>query len=96
MLPGMHPHPDASRLTWALALLGMGLVVLGVLLWGADSDAGFGWFSYEPVDEQVLSRMVFMSGRRWSAVATLVSGLLLLAGVAGFRLGLRRSRGLTA
>ena len=96
MLPGMHPHPDASRLTWALALLGVGLVVLGALLWGADADVSFGWFSYEPVDEQVLSQMVFMSGRRWSAVAALASGLLLLAGVAGFRLGLRRSRDLAA
>jgi hypothetical protein len=95
MLPGMHRQPDASRLTWALVVLGVGLVVLGVLLWGADSDAAFGWFSYEPVDEQVLSQMVFMSGRRWSAVAALASGLLLLSGVAGFRLGTRRSRDLT-
>jgi hypothetical protein len=86
----MQPQPSDSRLTWALALLGLGLVVLGAVLWGADSDAGFGWFSYEPVDEQVLSRMVFMSGRRWGALAALGAGLLLLSGVAGFRLGLRR------
>jgi hypothetical protein len=86
----MQPQPRDSRLTWGLALLGLGLVVLGAVLWGADSDASFGWATSAPVDEQVLSQMVFMSGRRWSALAALGASLLLLSGVAGFRLGLRR------
>lgn len=80
---------NLPRAAWVLAIIGLGLVGLGAVLWGSD-PAEFGWFSYGPVDEQFLSRLVFMSGRRWTAVATIVAGLMLLAGVAGFRIGHRR------
>ncbi len=79
---------NLTRVTWALGAVGLVLVVTGVILWGSD-PAEFGWFSYGPVDEQFLSRLVFMSSRRWIAVGSMVSGLMVLAGLLGFRLGHR-------
>lgn len=77
---------NMPRLMWVLTAAGIALLALGVVLWGS-APAEFGWFSYGPVDEQFLSQLVFMSGRRWLAVASAVSGLMMLAGTVGLRIG---------
>lgn len=85
----MSPSRRAGHFTLGLAIAGLGLVAVGVILW-SSAPAEFGWFSYGPVDEGFLSQLVFMPGRRWVALAAAVSGLMLVAGVLGFRLGLGR------
>ncbi len=85
----MSPSRRAGHFTLALAIAAVGLVALGVILW-SSAPAEFGWFSYGPVDEGFLSQLVFMPGRRWVALAAIVSGLMVLAGAVGFRLGLER------
>lgn len=97
---------DRRMRSLLVALVGLALLVAaGVVVATTPGMGGdFGWFAYTPLSEQVDDGqllasidgdpvLIVLSRGRAVAVAVLAGlGLVLLAGTAGFRAGLRRAR----
>jgi hypothetical protein len=94
-------------LPWAVAAVGVALAVAGILVFAAAnrSWAGgdFGWTSYAPLEpgqpapygsELTFSDQwaVLWTGGNLAGAGLLVLGLLILSGLGGWLLGLRRGR----
>jgi hypothetical protein len=90
-MPSTENSPQRPLIA-GLTILAAALLVLGAGLWWTEPATGFGWFAYEPINEDMLSAMVVMTGRRYAAVAAFGAGLLLFAGLAGFAIGQRSAR----
>ncbi|GAA6525569.1 hypothetical protein [Intrasporangium sp. DVR] len=76
--------------TASVGALAVVLLLVGALLWEGEPTS-FGWFAYEPMSEETLSQLVFVNDRRVAGLTSMVTGLLLLAGLGGYLLGRRVS-----
>ena len=95
-------------LPWAVAAAGIALAVAGVVLFALANtrppEGDFGWTTYaplEPGDPVPYRSELTLTGDQWAVTwtgghvlgaALLVLGLLTLAGLGGWLLGLRRGR----
>ena len=96
-------HPRLFMIAWmkpqravllACIALSAVLVVGGVVGFVVAGDAAFGWFAYAPLANSSFEAnspfdVWLRPGQVWAALGVLV-GAMLLSGVAGFTLGLRR------
>jgi heme/copper-type cytochrome/quinol oxidase subunit 1 len=77
----------------ALALA-VALLVVGCVLWATAGPTTFGWFAYAPLPEEVVSPgFTMLTPGMQVALGLAAAGLVLLAGLAGFWIGRRVSRG---
>ena len=92
-------------LPWAVAVLGMSSVVGGVVLFVVGNQPGdFGWTAYSPAPSEAYRstlELTFDDGPAvlWTQTSVLgaglaVLGLLLLAGLAGWAIGVRSRNGI--
>ena len=72
--------------------IGAALTASGIITFAmtAPGPSSFGWFAYAPLADQPWSTtMVLQPGQVWG-LALVFAGSLVVSGVAGFQLGLRR------
>jgi heme/copper-type cytochrome/quinol oxidase subunit 1 len=88
------PQPSSSRPARTVrvvlvALVVLGLVLLGAAVWAESRTASYGWFAYAPLSDTTYAP----SGPSSGGTVALLSGAgaLLLGGAAGFVVG-RRGR----
>ncbi|GAB3822645.1 hypothetical protein GCM10028820_33740 [Tessaracoccus terricola] len=88
------PCMAKTRIAPHLVLGGIGaaLAVAGVVAFALSGSSSFGWFAYAPLAEQSWpAAMVLQPGHVWGLGLGIV-GSLVISGVVGFRLGLRRKQ----
>lgn len=61
-----------------------------MVTYAAEGSSSFGWFAYQPLGDSVDSNLlILLPGHIWGLGMSFV-GLLVLTGLVGYRLGLRR------
>ena len=91
---GERKTPKPVRLSAAvLPVVGLVAVLVGCLTAWNSANASIGWFAYAPLSNQLFSGngVAFVSQGTQIGLAVTVTGLLILAFWAGYRIGRRAS-----
>lgn len=91
---GEHKTPKPARVSAAiLPVVGLVAVLVGCLVAWSNANATIGWFAYAPLSNQLFTGdgMAFVSQGTQTGLAVAVTGLLVLAFWAGYRIGRRAS-----
>ncbi|MEO5319680.1 hypothetical protein PV761_13975 [Arthrobacter sp. CC3] len=87
---GDHETPKPAGVSAAiLPLVGLVAVLVGCFLAWNNANATFGWFAYAPLSNEVFTGngIAFVSQGTQIGLAVAVTGLLVLAFWAGYRIG---------
>lgn len=87
---GERKTKKAARLSAAvLPVVGLVAVLVGCLIAWSNANASIGWFAYAPLSNQLFpgSGVAFVSQGTQIGLAVAVTGLLVLAFWAGYRIG---------
>lgn len=87
---GDHGIPRPARISAAiLPVAGLAAVLVGCFVAWSYANATFGWFAYAPLSNEVFTGngIAFVSQGTQIGLAVAVTGLLVLAFWAGYRIG---------
>ncbi|WP_323096236.1 hypothetical protein [Intrasporangium sp. YIM S08009] len=77
-----------------VAAIALALLVAAAVVWAQSGPAVYGWFAYAPLsDDAMVPDVSMLTPRMQVALGLAAGGLVLLAGLAGFWIGRRVSRG---